>query len=151
MIISRWILLRMRNASNKYRENQNINFILPKNRAIYEIISKNKVQQERTQTIWRLRLEYWKSKPAHTRAHTPTLTHTHTHTHTHTRAHMHMCNTYYFPRQQWFQESASASRDTYIAFLFKLLPYDWLILRPHIHWLLVYLTMFTKQWGVNKH
>jgi hypothetical protein len=58
MTISRWIIRRMRNVSNKNcRENQNAHFIFsnffPENRAVYEVISRNVVEPERPQTIWR--------------------------------------------------------------------------------------------------
>ena len=67
MTISRWIHPRMRNVSNKScRETQNTHFVFHKffseNRAVYEIMSKNMVELERPQTIWRLRVEYWVSK-----------------------------------------------------------------------------------------
>jgi hypothetical protein len=50
MIISRWIVLRMRNVSdNSVRENQKTYFVFsdffhPENRAVYKIIWKNVVQ-----------------------------------------------------------------------------------------------------------
>ena len=50
-------------------------FFPPENRAIYDM-SKNMVQPERTQTIWRLRVAYWIGKltraQVHARAHAPT-------------------------------------------------------------------------------
>jgi hypothetical protein len=134
MTISRWIFLRMRNVSNKRcRENRNTHFMFsdsfPENRSVYEIMSTNMVEPERTQTIWDLRVAYWISKPTrsqaalvhpHTHAHTDSRTHTHapslerrTHTHTHT----HTRNTYCFPRQQWFRKSALMLHYTYVAFL----------------------------------
>jgi hypothetical protein len=57
--ISRSLLLRMRNASDKScRGIQNTHFMLNnvfvKNRAFYEIMWKNIVERSRTQTIWRM-------------------------------------------------------------------------------------------------
>ena len=97
-----------------------------KNRAVYEIKSKNIVKPERTQTIWRLCVAYWISKPtraqiracarAPTPTHPPTRTRARTHTHTHIHGLTHayacphsrasactdaeICNTSCFPRQQ---------------------------------------------------
>jgi hypothetical protein len=51
------------------------------NRSVYEIMSKNMVELERTHTIWRLRVAYWISKQAHVRALAPTPTHSHTDAH----------------------------------------------------------------------
>jgi hypothetical protein len=47
------------------------------------------------------------------RKHTPASVHPHPHTHTRTRTHTEICNTYCFPRQQWFRECASLLRYTY--------------------------------------
>jgi hypothetical protein len=47
--------------------------LFPENRTFNKIMSKNMVEPERTQTIWRLRVEYWLSKPSRTRAHTHTI------------------------------------------------------------------------------
>jgi len=54
IIISRWILLRIRNISHKIcTENLNIHFMFndsfPENRAVYEIMWKNMVQPDRPQ------------------------------------------------------------------------------------------------------
>jgi hypothetical protein len=54
MITSRWVLLRMRNISDKScRENQSTHFMFnnffPENRAVYEIMWKNMVQRDRPQ------------------------------------------------------------------------------------------------------
>jgi hypothetical protein len=96
MSVFGWILLRMRNVSDKScRENQNTHFmfsnILLENRAVYEIMLKNMVEPGRPQmTIW-LSVACWISKATRTQAHaripTPTPTHTHTHTRTHTHTH----------------------------------------------------------------
>ena len=51
-------------------------------------MSKNVVEPEKTQKIWRMGVAYWISKQAHARARAPTLTHTHTHTHTHALTHV---------------------------------------------------------------
>ena len=40
------------------------------NRAVHEIMSKNMVEPEKTQTIWRLRVAYWISTPTRARTHT---------------------------------------------------------------------------------
>ena len=80
LIISDWILLRMRNVSDKScRVNQNTHFVFNiffrRSRRLWDSVEKI-VQQGRPQmTIWRL----------------PTDTHTHTHTHT-----LRICNTYCF-------------------------------------------------------
>ena len=103
MTTPRWFLLRVRSVSDKsFGENQNIHFtfsdwLFSEYRAVYEIMSKNMVEPERTQTIRRLRVAYWISKLTR-RKHTPALvhlyplihppTHTHTHTHTHTQKHV---------------------------------------------------------------
>jgi hypothetical protein len=64
MTISRSVLLRMRNVLNKScRENQNTHFMFSiffsENRAVYEIMSKNMVEPERPQTVWRMRVACW--------------------------------------------------------------------------------------------
>jgi hypothetical protein len=57
MIISRLILLRMRNVTDKsYREDQNTHFIFKtysfsENRAVYDIMWKNMAQSDRPQMI----------------------------------------------------------------------------------------------------
>jgi hypothetical protein len=56
MIVSRWILLRLRNVSDKRcRENQNTHFMFknafPEDRAVYEIIWKYMVDPDRPQMI----------------------------------------------------------------------------------------------------
>jgi hypothetical protein len=88
MTISSWFLLRMRNVLNKScTENDNTRFtfgeFFSENRAVYEKMSKNMVEPERTPTIWRLHVAYWISKPTRPRS----CTHMHLpppHTHTHT-------------------------------------------------------------------
>jgi hypothetical protein len=76
MIISRWILLGMRNVSDRICiENQNTFYVSiivsEKKRGIYEITWKNMVQSDRPQmTIWRKLIGYWITKAQ---------THTHTH------------------------------------------------------------------------
>jgi len=65
VIISRWLLLRMKNASDKCREVQNThcmfkNFFPPENHAVYEIVWRNMVKSDRPQmTIWRMRIPCW--------------------------------------------------------------------------------------------
>jgi hypothetical protein len=41
----------------------------PENHAVYEIMSKNVVEQERPQTIWRMRVACWISKATRTHVH----------------------------------------------------------------------------------
>jgi hypothetical protein len=55
-----------------------------KNRAVYEIVSTNMVEPERTQTIWRLRVAYWISKPTRAKEHARIRASTFPPTHTHT-------------------------------------------------------------------
>jgi len=72
LITSRWILLRMRNVSDKnYRENQNTHFVFSnfffENRAVYEIMWKKVLEQDRPQmTIWRMRIACRVTKAKHT-------------------------------------------------------------------------------------
>jgi len=79
LIISRPVILRMRNVSNEScRENQNSRFIFTncykKNRAVYEIMWKDVLQSYRPQvTIRHMRIACWITNA----------THKHTHTHTH--------------------------------------------------------------------
>ena len=75
--VSRRILLRMRKVSNTSCIENKYTFYVPwlfsKNRAVYEIMSKNLVEPERPQiTIWR-RLACWISKATRVRAHASTL------------------------------------------------------------------------------
>ena len=70
MTISRWILLRMRNVSDKICiKNENtpifcpITFFFLENRAVYEIMWKNIVEPDRPQmTIRRMRIACWITK-----------------------------------------------------------------------------------------
>ena len=72
MVTSRSVLLRMRNAADKSRiENQNILFMynnfFPENRAVYEIVWVNMVESYRAQmTIRRMRIAYWIPKATNT-------------------------------------------------------------------------------------
>jgi hypothetical protein len=72
MIISHWILLKMRNISDKScRENQNTHLLFTnffsESHVIYEIMCKNVVQLERPQmTIWRMRFACWITKATNT-------------------------------------------------------------------------------------
>jgi hypothetical protein len=64
MIVSRSVLLRMGNVSDRRRtENQNTFYIqklFPQNRAVYEIIWRNKVDPDRSRmTIWHMRIACW--------------------------------------------------------------------------------------------
>jgi hypothetical protein len=125
MKISRWILVRVRNAWNKCRENQNTHFLFsnffPENRAVYEIMWKNVVEPERPQTtMWR-RVACWISKAKRSHAHARARASTHTQTHTlslsHTQTHKYII-IIAFPLQQLFRERASMLRYTHIACLF---------------------------------
>ena len=76
--ISRWTLLRMRNASDKScRQNQSTHFVFcnffPENRAVYETVWKNAVQQYRPQTIRRMRTACWITKATNTHSEYVTL------------------------------------------------------------------------------
>ena len=72
-------------------------------------MSKNMVGPERPQMeIWR-RAACWVIKATHAQAHA--------HARAPTHARTEVCNTYYFPRQQWLRERASMLRYTYIACL----------------------------------
>jgi len=75
LIISRSILLRMRNVSNKrYRESLNTHFIFHnsfENSAVYETMRKSIVEQDRLQMrIWRMRIACWIPKATNTHTHT---------------------------------------------------------------------------------
>jgi hypothetical protein len=91
----------MRNITGEScRENQNTHFVFSnffsENLAVYETMSKNLVQPERPQRVWRLRFAYWINKA------TPLHPYPHIHTDARTsmrspkRAHTHteICNTY---------------------------------------------------------
>jgi hypothetical protein len=102
MIISRSILLKMRNVSDKScRENQNthlrsITFF--ENRAIYEIMWKNIAEPDRPQkTIWCMSIAWWITKGTNT--------------------HSEYVILIAFLRQAWLHERASMLRYTYIAYL----------------------------------
>jgi len=90
-IISRSVLLIMRNISNKsYRENQNTHFMFNNflNRAVYEITWKNILEPIRPQTtIWRVCFACWIPKA--------------------TNAHSEYVILITFPRQQWLYQRAS--------------------------------------------
>ena len=127
----------MRNVSNKSsRENRNTHFMFSEfffssqNRTVYETMSKNLMEPERTQAIWRLRVAYWVSKPTRTQAHARACLLTHIHTHTDARTHRRLhprahartspppTHTHReicaYPQQQWLQERVSMLRYTYI-------------------------------------
>ena len=80
LIISRSILLKMRNVSDtRSRENLNTHstsntfFFFFDYRAVYEIMWKNKAEPDKSQMpVWRMRIALW----------IPKATNTHTHTHT---------------------------------------------------------------------
>jgi hypothetical protein len=67
MVISRYMILRMRNYSDKScGENQNRHFVFnppPETRAVYEIMWKNVVESDRPKmTIWCMRFPSWITK-----------------------------------------------------------------------------------------
>ena len=108
MIIARWILLRLRNVSNKScRKNKthilySINPLptpTPENRVVCDIMWTD------DNIIRRLHFACWMTKAAHT--------HTHTHTHRHTEYIILMD----FPRQQWLRERAWMLRCSTLFFL----------------------------------
>jgi hypothetical protein len=84
MIIACWILLRMRNVSDKScRGNQNtyLTFNNPifffENRAVYEIMWKNIMEPEKPQmTVWPMRFVCWITRATHTLSLFLWLTHT---------------------------------------------------------------------------
>jgi hypothetical protein len=105
MIISRWILFRKRNVSNKScRQNQNTHFMFNiffrKSCRLWDTVKKYGRARHVTDNniIQRMRFAccITKATDTHSRAHT--------HTHIHT---LRICNTYCFPRQQWLRERAS--------------------------------------------
>ena len=79
MIISRSVLLKIRNVSDKFcRESLNTHFVFSnfffEILGVYETMWKNMVQPDRQQMIiWRMRIECW--KPKATNAHSEYLTH----------------------------------------------------------------------------
>ena len=125
----------MRNISNEScRENLNIHFTFgnfffsSENDAIYEIISKSKVERQTQLTVWRLCVADWirmaKRAQAHARARSPTPTHGRTHAHAcihpQSRAHAYAHKFVIliaFPRQQLFCKRVSVSCYTHIACL----------------------------------
>ena len=105
-IISRSVILRMRNVSGKIcRENKThilyLILFFPQNRAVYEIIWRNILQPDRPQmTILRRHIVRW----------VPTATDTHSEYVTPIAS----------PQQQWLQEPAWLLRYTYISCLDKI-------------------------------
>ena len=98
MTLSRWVLPKIRIVLNKRcREIQSRHFISSniflENGAVYEIMSKNLMESERTQMSIRRRLAFWISKATragvHARARAPPHTHMHTRTPSRARAHRH--------------------------------------------------------------
>jgi hypothetical protein len=84
------------------------------NRAVYEIMLKNKVEPDRPQTIRRMHVACWISKATHTQARTYEHACTYPRERAYTRIYSEIYNTYCFP-QQLFRECASILRNTYIA------------------------------------
>jgi hypothetical protein len=122
----------MRNGLNKTcRETQNTRFMFniffPENRAVYEVMSKNKAEPEGLQMTskygpYALHAGYARLHPRtrmHTYMHKPkrpstrTYAHTHTHTHTHTQ----ICNIYCFSTATIIRELVSMLRKSHIACL----------------------------------
>ena len=95
----------MRNVWKKVGEKIKTHFtfsnFFSENHAVSEIMSKNLVEPERTQTIWRLRVAYWISKPTRAWRHArpcaptltlpPTLSYSLSHTQTHARPQAYAC------------------------------------------------------------
>ena len=117
-MISRWIILRIRNISDKScRENQTTNFMintfLQKSCSLWDNVKKCCGARQATgdNIVTRMRI------------HTPTHTHTHTQKHTHTRAstHAHTHQKYVihiaFSRQDYLRRRASILGYTYIVCL----------------------------------
>jgi hypothetical protein len=100
MIVSRWILLRMRNVSDKIcRENQNTHFMFrtfSRKLGLYEIMWKN-TEPDRPQIIRGTRFACWITKATDT--------------------HSEYVILLAFPRQQWLRERALMLHYTYIACL----------------------------------
>jgi len=100
LIISRSVLLRMRNVSDKScTENQNTHFVFSnffsENRTVYEIMWKNNVERVRPhKAIWCMRISCWIPNATDTHSEYVTLDD--------------------FLLQQWLYERASMSRYTYI-------------------------------------
>ena len=102
MTISRSVLLRMRNVSNKiYIKNQNTHFVYKdifENRVVCEIMWKNIVQPARPQmTIWRMRTVRWITKATDTHSEYLLL----------------------FPLQQWLHKRSSILLIRTLPLLFK--------------------------------
>ena len=130
MTISRWIILRMRNVSNKScRENQNT-FCIQRlfNRItcrLWGMVEKYGGARENAHNM-----AYWISK--RTRSQTHARLHANTHARTHAQTHTHMLTNarthaekyvilIAFPQQQWLRERVSVMRYTYIACLVTLI------------------------------
>jgi hypothetical protein len=106
MIISRSVLLRMKNSADKCcRWNKNPcfifnNFFFFENHAVYEILCKNISESNMPQmTIWRVRITCWIPKSTNT--------------------HSEYVKLIDCPLQHWLHERASALRCTCIACLFE--------------------------------
>ena len=103
LIISRSVLLRMKNVSDKNcRENQNTHFVFSnlfsKNRPLYEIMCKNIVEPDRLHmTIWHMRIACWIPKATYT--------------------HSEYVILIAFPLQHWLHEQASVLCYTYTVYI----------------------------------
>ena len=82
-----------------------------RNRAIYELMSKNLLESERPLMTIRRRVACWISKATHAWAHSLPCSHTHTHTHTE------ICNIYCFLTATMIRERVSVLRCTFIVCL----------------------------------
>ena len=79
------------------------NTFFPENRAVYDIMSKNLVDPERSWTIWRMHVACWLSETTCAKAHARSRGSPHTHTHARTHSHTHEYEKLTaFPRQQFF-------------------------------------------------
>jgi hypothetical protein len=125
MTISGWILSKMRNVSNKnYRENQNTHFMFSnfffniKSCRLWDNVEKYGATRGTIDDNRHMRFTCWvsKAKGAHTRLRT------HPHARIDADTHKYVIFTS-FPRQQWFLDSASLLRYTYIACRFVFVVY----------------------------
>jgi hypothetical protein len=165
MTISRWIIFRMMNVSDKsYRENQNTHFVFSsfffprKSCRLWDNVEK--CDGDRETAIWRL-VACWICKATRAQAHasarestTHARTHTHAITNTHTHTHTQICNTV-LPLKQWFRERALMLRYSFIACLVLSCLYRIsvvfriavLFCNNHIY--LIYCLVFHRMWGAD--
>jgi hypothetical protein len=133
MTISRWILLRMRNVSNKklYKKSKYEFYVqhrFSESRAFYETMSKTKVKPESSQITWRMGVACCISKATRMQAHAHAFSLTPTPTHTHVGKHaQNNVILIAFPQHQWFLKGAWVLRCTYIVSLLYFLTWKRII------------------------